>query len=698
VCATIAPEGTPTSPVPATNIDIAISTCPAGQVVFLQAGHFYLSSGIDFDAAVRAPWYGGYSHVTLRGAGADKTFLISTGGGGNCGVFICLGSGAANYPAAPDNTANWTAGYAKGTTTITLDNVANITPNTTIITLDQCEDGYSGTGCTTGTATDTGNIWVCELINVCSNIGGTGGNRPGRAQGQVVLVTACAAHTGTCASGTGPYTVTISPGLYMSNWRSGQTPGAWWADAVLTGSSVENLSVDVSSSSACCSISIGNAWGEWITGVRSIDPGSVHFQIGQGAHNTIQNSYLYGTKSATSESYGIEEVGASDDLFVNNIFDHVACNVCVDGFDEGSVYAYNYTWDGYYVASMNWLAGGLGVHSAGTSMLLFEGNIATNISGDDVHGTHNLLTLFRNMSFGADPAAPQRTSSTIAVEEPTGSRYFNVVGNVLGTPGYTGNYQDVYPGGCENCRNGAYFIGYGEISTAVPPDALGLTTILRWGNYDNVTGAVRWCGNSSDPGWSTTCGSTSEVPSTLSLYSNAVPSTTALPASFYLSSEPSWWVTPWGTPAWPPMGPDVTGGNIPNTAGHANYTPAALCYQNSPVDTSYQSDIAITGASWTSGVAKITATTSTWPEAYVTFAGINPSGYNGTYLLTAMSPNGSTITMSYALASNPGTYVSGGDLVYPFIKMFSASACYGGSVSTAAPNAPTGLVAVGPGQ
>jgi hypothetical protein len=32
--------------------------------------------------------------------------------------------------------------------------------------------------------------------------------------------------------------------------------------------------------------------------------------------------------------------------------------------------------------------------------------------------------------------------------------------------------------------------------------------------------------------------------------------------------------------AWPPIGPDVTGGNIANTGGHANKIPAQLCYEN----------------------------------------------------------------------------------------------------------------------
>src|SRR2546423_1913309 len=51
----------------AAQINSAIAACPSGQVVFLNAGTYNLSSGIIFNNK---------SNVTLRGAGADKTFLI----------------------------------------------------------------------------------------------------------------------------------------------------------------------------------------------------------------------------------------------------------------------------------------------------------------------------------------------------------------------------------------------------------------------------------------------------------------------------------------------------------------------------------------------------------------------------------------------------------------------------------------------
>src|SRR5437879_1415262 len=69
ICATLTPGST------SAQINSAIASCPANQVVFLSAGTYTIGSGINF---------GGHSNVTLRGAGADQTILSFTGGD-NCG-------------------------------------------------------------------------------------------------------------------------------------------------------------------------------------------------------------------------------------------------------------------------------------------------------------------------------------------------------------------------------------------------------------------------------------------------------------------------------------------------------------------------------------------------------------------------------------------------------------------------------------
>jgi hypothetical protein len=88
------------------------------------------------------------------------------------------------------------------------------------------------------------------------------------------------------------------------------------------------------------------------------------------------------------------------------------------------------------------------------------------------------------------------------------------------------------------------------------------------GNWDAVTAGIRTCQTAS---------SASTYPGLSS------PSTTwSSFKSLYLASQPTWWVFPSGTSGtpWPGIGPDVTGGNISGTAGHAYLNPAANCYLN----------------------------------------------------------------------------------------------------------------------
>jgi hypothetical protein len=67
------------------------------------------------------------------------------------------------------------------------------------------------------------------------------------------------------------------------------------------------------------------------------------------------------------------------------------------------------------------------------------------------------------------------------------------------------------------------------------------------------------------------------VPSGIAKYANPVPLNKTLPASFFLSAKPSWWPS---AIAWPPIGPDVSGGSLAGLAGHAHQIPACNCYAN----------------------------------------------------------------------------------------------------------------------
>jgi len=199
------------------------------------------------------------------------------------------------------------------------------------------------------------------------------------------------------------------------------------------------------------------------------------------------------------------------------------------------------------------------VKIAGAMYNLFEGNNGSGYWGDVFHGTSGLNTVFRNRAVGWETG---KTAVTVPVQLESYNRFDNIIGNVLGQFGYHTTYQTSLG---VAASASIYDLGAGNTEglVTVLSDSLVASTLMRWGNYDVVNAAVRFVN--------------SEVPSGISSYANPVPASQTLPPSFYLSAKPSWW--PSGK-VWPPIGPDVTGGNIPNLAGHAYTIPAQDCYAN----------------------------------------------------------------------------------------------------------------------
>jgi hypothetical protein len=534
ICATLNPGTT------SAQINSAIANCPPNQVVYLNSGTYNITSGITF---------AGHNNVTLRGAGADQTVLVFTGGD-NCGGLggdVCVINSTGYYVGTPtvlpggSNAANWTAGYAKGTTQVTLDNVAGLSVGS-IIVLDQAND-----------ASDPGGVIVCDTLVVCRPI--TEAGAPGRVIGgiehnqqQFVQVKAISGNT-----------VTISPGLYASNWSSAKSPGAWWTGPQITMVGIENMTLDhTASTSASSGIYFFNAYNCWVMGVKDLNSNRNHVWLYQSAAIQVQSNYFYGVQGGGSQSYGVEAFMTSDDLIVNNIFQHITASLMV-GPSAGLVAAYNYETDSYY-STASWLSPSISFHDAGAMLDLFEGNQFANFNADLYHGTTELATFFRNQLTGYQSG---KTNNTEVIDLLAYSRYMNFVGNVLGKPGYHTVYEDSSVGLPGSPNTSIYLLGYSgvneNLTSGISYDTKVDITLLRWGNYDVVTGAARW--------------NSSEIPA-----GNSVPSSQSLPASFFLTSKPAWW----GNVPWPPIGPDVSGGNDPT--GHAYNIPATICFNNTTKD------------------------------------------------------------------------------------------------------------------
>ena len=542
ICATLSPGAS------ASQISSAISSCPANQVVFLNAGTYNLSGGINF---------GGHNNVTLRGAGPIQTVLqFSSGDGcGGQGGDICVIDSSPAYVGSSQiqpggsNAHRWTAGYAKGATQITLDSTSGLSVGSVII-LDQAND-----------TSDTGGIFVCDT-SPCHQ-GGETSSSNGRSIGgvdynqtQIVTVTGISGNA-----------VTISPALFMNNWRASQSPGVWWTSQI-TGVGIEDLTVDNSGSggSVHAGIYFYDANNSWVKNVKSLRGNRNHVWLYQSSHNVIRDSYFFGTQNGAQESYGVESFIASDNLIENNIFEQIASPIMSSG-SSGNIYGYNFSTNNLYNVSVNWMQNSYANHDAGNLMNLYEGNSFNAIDCDDIHGTGGSTTYFRNRLLGAQPG---KSLNTHAMNIYSYCRGYNVVGNVLGTATYHTNYEASPQTSSGSCDTSIYILGFPSSEcrsgSAPPDDALVRSTLLRWGNYDTVSNAVLW--NASEV-------PTAGVPF---INGNPVPSSHTLPSSFYLTSKPSFW----GAMPWPAFGPDVTGGQ--DSSGHAFMPPPQVCYNNTAKD------------------------------------------------------------------------------------------------------------------
>lgn len=578
----------------AATIQTALNACGTNHFVHLGTGTFSLNNGLTVP-----------SNCELRGDGANLTTLNFTNDGGYYWGQYFIGF-IGTYATASDNGSapgfggcagactkvTWTGTGTLGNTTFTKgDTVLNLGASATglsagmMLQAVQNDNAAPGSGATPGALT-------CAA-GTCSREGsGNTGRGTGERQNFKVV----------SISGTGANTqVTVTPPVMFDDWSAGRSPIVYYqACCDIRNSGVAALTVDGRGFHTQVSepISFFMATDSWVNGVAvrpfnngvgsgTGDRSGITLRLTRGI--TVQHSWVdtaFGGGNSSTTSYGIELVGSTSFLIVNDIFKDVESPILYSAGSAGGVVVYDYI---PACSGAICTTGETGIlhHEEGDMYGLWEGNETSKLRSDNVHGTELHKTIFRNYTTGSGEAA---------IDLDSFNRYQNIVGNVLvpGTsvscPSGPCNYTCIgsnTSGTCDRFSPNVYRIG------KCGPDAAGtncVTTFLdtvadtllsRYGNYDSKTGAVRWCGNSSNTGWSTTCGSTSEVPTGISPYAQSVPTLGdvtagqgALPPSLVFSVRPPWW----GAKPWPLNGPDVTGGNIAGTAGHANTTLAHDCF------------------------------------------------------------------------------------------------------------------------
>src|SRR5262245_59146886 len=153
------------------------------------------------------------------------------------------------------------------------------------------------------------------------------------------------------------------------------------------------------------------------------------------------------------------------------------------------------------------------------------------------------------------------------------------------------------------------------------PDPKVAATLLRWGNYDYFNKATRFVA--------------SEIPAGVT-----VPADQVIPGSYYYSGRPAWW--PAGI-AWPPIGPDVNGGNG-DASGHVNKIPAQTCWETRNLSTggSFNASACYGAMGGNPGNPNVTVAVSASPSAGGTVSGAGTFASGSSRTVTATSNSGFT--------------------------------------------------------
>ena len=479
-----------------TAIQTAITNCPSGQVVKLNAGTFNISSPITVK-----------SNVTLRGAGMGKTII--KGMSGMSGMYVVGIRG--NY--SKGTSYSISAGLAKGSTTITTTSAHGWSAGD-IILIDQL-NAPSGDPVVTNVGYD----------GTCSWCGAASGTR---SLGQMVKV----------ASVPSSNTATLEIPLYW-NYNSALAPKATEYSGFTVNAGMEDFTIDNSLSGSANqsndggTVMLRGATNSWLLRVEGIGAYKAMVKVHDAYRNTIRGGKYHegspalpinGAQYGWGRAYGFFlNPAASANLIENNEVYHLVNGFLLAGAVSGNVFGYNYITQ-LYSSNTNWQMVTFGFHGGHPVMNLFEGNYSDSrlVVADNVWGSSSHNTFFRNRH----SLTPNKTGAPWNLSLDKNATYFNVVGNVLGTLGVENIYelQNVTLTGLKSIYRFGYTSDGDGNTTGNDPRVFA--TALRHGNWDSYHNSTLW--NGSDD--------------------------RVLPASMYLGGKPAWW----GNTAWPAVGPDLS--------------------------------------------------------------------------------------------------------------------------------------------
>ena len=486
----------------ASKINACITAASPKTAVYIPAGVYLVKSQINMK-----------SNVVLRGAGASSPWMpLSSPGTTTLNISARInfdgGSKSTNWTPGASQGTSIVAGYATGSTQITLSDASNYNVGN-VISIFQDNDsavisskGYGWLGEDDGTGQ--------RVLQQYSTITNKEGN-----------------------------VLTIDPPIsYASPNPVRPAVRKQTFNVVMAG--LEDIKINRASTSDNYLIFMRFVKNCWLRNIETynsgnLSSGSPHVWLQFSYQCEIRDSYFHHGESYDSgRSYGIQMYNwNSSHKIENNIIRDTRHAISFEGGGSNCAILYNYTDDnGESVQGQGTVrdTSFLGEdtmtnHGSHPHMILWEGNSVTSWWGDYTQGSSSHITFYRNNVRCVNTTIPLSSNpwlwSCIEVEQY--NYYFNLVGNVIGQSSWT-------KGTVVNNGNGGalpqiYRFGYSSAGGSYT-DSQPYSTAIKHGNFDYVSkGIAHWDGGADH----------------------------AMRVSIYYNSKPSFF----GTLIWPPFGSDL---------------------------------------------------------------------------------------------------------------------------------------------
>lgn len=575
-------------------IQAALNACPREQVVYLPAGTYKVTSPLVLK-----------NSYTMRGVGST-TVINYVGSSPYYGAGIISFGTAAGWTTIQNTSGTAITSVAnKGTNQVVVGSASGFSVGQ-YMEVDCLDDGT--------VVADNGVEGSCTC---CS--------RASRHLSQIVEVTAISGNT-----------ITFNPPLYTT-YSNALSPQAVVFNVTLKYAGVENLHVKANNTGMDLNFQMYDVAYCWIKGCESDYTDGDHAWVAECYRcelrdNWFHDGYVHGPGS--HDDTIIIMCHSSGILYEDNIMTRLHCGVMLEGGGGGHVIGYNFVTNTFDSGSYTAIMPDLNYHGLYVQQTLWEGNSASSLSQDSIHGPSGTGTALRNYLAGNN----WNNGSGSWIQGGYGFRpvnlghtsyQFNLVGNILGkdmplnNSGYNAVYMRSWPSVRSYDEPNIFSLGYGYGAdngdnsggvSSINDDTMPFFSLINHGNWDSVTGTIQW--------------------------SNSIPDRT-IPSSYYLSSAPSWF----GNMTWPPFNPTNSPASAPVIPAQYRY----LYGTNPPAGVINQPPVAQASGTPTNGPAPLAV-------SFSSAGSYDPEGATLTYSWTFGDGGTSTTANPSHTYANAGTY------------------------------------------